>query len=222
MADFDKEAEPTGKQNQEGHVQQIQALCKFANVKYDDYIEALQHSNRGYAIVLACDIDECTINPFNPEWLRAWNGNMDIQVVIDFYQVITYITDYYSKADNSIIDVLNSVLKELYSPSLRERMSVLANTFLTHHVIGEAEAVYCLIPSLNLSMSNVTCTYIQTVQEEERSKQFRKATEEHINAGVPVVEIDGHEGLWYETHDMMSKYIRRPDKLNDMCACQFL
>ena len=39
MADFDKEAEPTGKQNQEGRVQRIQALCKFANVKYEPGME---------------------------------------------------------------------------------------------------------------------------------------------------------------------------------------
>lgn len=222
MADFDKAAETKGTQHQEGKVQRIKAVCESAHVKYEDYIEALQHSNRGYAIVLARDIDECTVNPFNPEWLRAWNGNMDLQVVIDFYQVITYITDYYSKADDSIIEKLNLAVAESGSRSVKENMSVMANTFLTHRVIGEAEACYRLIPSLNLSMSNVTTTFINTNTDEEKSKRFRKATQEHIDAGVPVIEIDGHEGLWYETHDMMSKYVRRPDELKDISAGQFL
>ena len=222
MADFDKTAEAKGIQHQEGKVKRIKAVCEKAHVKYEDYIEALQHSNRGYAIVLARDIDECTVNPFNPEWIRAWNGNMDIQVVIDFYQVITYITDYYSKADDGIIEKVNEAVAQSGSKSVKEKMSVMANTFLTHRVIGEAEACYRLIPSLNLSMSNVTTTFINTNTDEEKSKRFRKATQEHIDAGVHLIEIDGHEGLWYETHDMMSKYVRRPDVLKDISACQFL
>ena len=71
-------------------------------------------------------------------------------------------------------------------------------------------------------MSNVTCQFINTSPAEERSKTFRKATEEHIRAGIDVKEIDGHEGLWYETYDIMSKYVRRPDELREMCAAQFV
>ena len=44
-------------------------------------------------ILLEKDIDEGYINGFNPEWLEAWGGNMDLQPCLDYFAVITYITD---------------------------------------------------------------------------------------------------------------------------------
>ena len=40
-------------------------------------------------------------------------------------------------------------------------------------------------------------------------------------AGVPVEELENHEGLWYEQQDMWSKYLRRPPLLDEMCFAQF-
>ena len=45
------------------------------------------------------DIDEVFVNSYNPEWILAWNGNMDLQICLDFFAVITYITEYYTKDD---------------------------------------------------------------------------------------------------------------------------
>ena len=66
-------------------------LCQKANVKYNDYIEALETSTSGYSVVLQRDLDELFINPYNREWMKAWNANMDLQVVLDFFAVITYV-----------------------------------------------------------------------------------------------------------------------------------
>ena len=49
-----------------------------AEVVYKDYVAALQVSNRGYRIVYARDIDELYINNYNVDWMRAWDGNLDI------------------------------------------------------------------------------------------------------------------------------------------------
>ena len=72
------------------------------------YLKALSTSKTGNSIVQKRDIDEIFINSYNVEWLRAWNGNMDIQVVLDYFAVITYVTDYYAKddtgSDKSCID----------------------------------------------------------------------------------------------------------------------
>ena len=62
--------------------ERINLLLKKAGVNLEDYIEALQVSKIGYSIVLQRDIDELYQNPFNVEWLRAWNGNMDIQICL--------------------------------------------------------------------------------------------------------------------------------------------
>ena len=62
--------------------ERISLLLKRAGVTLEDYIEALQVSKIGYSIVLQRDIDELYQNPFNDEWLFAWNGNMDIQICL--------------------------------------------------------------------------------------------------------------------------------------------
>ena len=63
-------------------------------------------------------------------------------------------------------------------------MKLISNTFLTSRQMGEAEAVYRLIPHMNLKGSNVTCQWVSTDPEDERSKRFRKANESQLNAGI--------------------------------------
>ena len=110
----------------------------------DEYLEALQYSQLGYGIVLQRDIDELFQNPFNVEWLRAWNGNMDIQICLDFHAVITYITDYIEKPDTAMQELIREVLEKDSSNSVKDRMKAVANVFLTTRQMGEAEAIFRL------------------------------------------------------------------------------
>ena len=64
--------------------------------------------------------------------------------------------------------------------------------------MGEAEAVYRLLPSMNLKKSNVSCQWVSRGAKKERTSRLRKATEEDSKSGKPVTELDGHEGFWYE------------------------
>ena len=57
-------------------------------------------------------------------------------------------------------------------------MRQVANIFLTHRQMGEAKAMYRLIPSITLAMSNVTCQFVQTGPKADRSIMWKKATEE--------------------------------------------
>ena len=72
----------------------ILKVLELAKVGPEDYMVALKESNtRGISIILVRDIDEMYINNYNPEWLRAWDGNLDIQPCFDFFGVVTYITE---------------------------------------------------------------------------------------------------------------------------------
>ena len=68
------------------------------------------------------DIDELNVNSYNPEWARAWEGNHDLQICLDYFAVITHITEYYSKNDSDISKLLVEALKESDSESLKEKM----------------------------------------------------------------------------------------------------
>ena len=74
---------------------------------------------------------------------------------------------------------------------------------------------------MTLKNSNVTCQWVSLGPKEERSSRWKKATEDQIKSGMKVIELQDHEGLWYEQQDMWSKYLRRPSELQNMCFAQF-
>jgi hypothetical protein len=166
-------------------------------------------------------VDEVYINQYNVEWMRAWDGNLDLQVCIDFHAVITYITDYMVKPESAMMDVIKSALKESASKTAKEKMKEVANIFMTHRSMGHAEATYKLIPSMTLKNSNVTCQWVSLGPKEERSSRWKKANEDQLKAGMKVIELQDHEGFWYEQQDMWNKYLRRPAMLENICFAQF-
>ena len=222
MNDFSKATETPGDDYREKRIERIKALCARANVSYEAYLEALKHSMRGYTYVLARDIDETNINPFNPEWLRSWDANMDVQPVLDFFQVITYITNYYSKADSGVTRNIMAALKDKDCADVKEAFKLVASIYTKSREINECEAAYRLIPSLFLSSSSIKCKFAVTGLKEKRSTMFRLATEKHLDMGIECIELEGREGLWYEQPDQWSKYLRRPDILRDICFAQFV
>ena len=114
----------------------IDELLKIAGGTYDEYLKAIQASVKaGLMILLERDIDEGYINAFNPEWLEAWEGNIDLQPCFDYFAVITYITDYLTKDDSGITAILKEVVKNSKSLDKKEQMQSLIHTFLTHRQI---------------------------------------------------------------------------------------
>ena len=220
MKNFSKDLE-TSQEYKQQRLKRIQQLLKIAKVTMEDYMKALKTTKSGYGVVLARDVDETMINNFNAEWLRAWNGNIDIQICLDFHAVVTYITDYYSKSETELVRLIKKSLDESNVTDNQERMKIVSNVFQRSRQMGEAEAVYKLIPSMQLTNSNVSCQWVSIGTAEERSSRYLKAKKQQIEAGIPLVELEGHEGLWYHQQDIWSKYLRRPDELKSICFAQF-
>ena len=75
------------------------------------YEEALATFGKGAkTVILKRHPKDRYMNNYNPEWMFAWNANMDLQPCLDFFQVISYITDYYSKDDSGTIEYLKEVI----------------------------------------------------------------------------------------------------------------
>ena len=88
-------------------------VLQLAKVTPEEYVRVLKESGRkGINVVLARDIDEQFMNNYNPEWIKAWNGNMDLQVCLDPFAVSTYITDYYTKDESGATKFLMEAAKE--------------------------------------------------------------------------------------------------------------
>ena len=70
-------------------------------------------------------------------------------------------------------------------------------------------------------MSNITCQFVATGTKDERSVMWKRASEEQLKSGVKAIKLENHEGYWIEKPDMWSKYIRRPDSIEEICFAQF-
>ena len=181
-----KNGEMKGVEHNKGIETRIRDACQRAKVDYDDYVKALSVNRMGYKIVLQRDVDELYVNNYNVEWMRNWDANHDIQVAIEFFAVITYISNYYSKEDTAVTDLVTKAVKETSSTDYKEKMKIAANVFLKSRQIYESEAVYRLIPSLTLAMSNVSCQFVFTGFKEERSVRWIKASCQFLSVIQPV------------------------------------
>ena len=113
---------------------------------------------------------------------------MDIQLTLDHFAIITYITDYMLKDDTGTMEFIKKAIKDTENNQLKERLKIVKNTFLTHRQIGEAEAYYKLFPSFHLSGSNCATQFIHTGFRKNRSV-FLKSLSETEAKKIPVEKL---------------------------------
>ncbi|XP_043966477.1 uncharacterized protein LOC122827645 [Gambusia affinis] len=61
------------------------------------------------------------VNAYNPDLLRAWNANMDIQYVLDEYSCIEYMMSYIAKPEHEMAQFLKSVVDDLKTANVSQR-----------------------------------------------------------------------------------------------------
>ena len=69
--------------------------------------------------------------------------------------------------------------------------------------------------------SNVTTVFVPVNRKSERSKFLLKVDENMNYNGQEKVQIEGREGLYVEKYDIVSKYERREDGLEELSFSQF-
>lgn len=163
----------------------LDELLAMSRVSSDEYHKALAVSENGTSIVLRRSVADVFVNNYNPEWIRAWNANMDLQVCLDYYAVLTYITDYYMKDDSGTMQFLLDATKEFTGNNITEKMKYLANVFLTHRQKGKFEAFYSIDPSLHLTDSNIKAIYVDTNMPDKRRKFLVKVSDDESKDASP-------------------------------------
>ena len=110
-----------------------------------------------------------------------------------------------------------------------DKCNTLANHFMTHRQVGEAEAYYKLLAHMNLVYSNVSCVYVPTERKAERRPFLQRQDPD----GGQGFKLKDREGLFLEKPDLISKYERRKlpesgevnedeDPLENLSFCQFV
>ena len=212
--EYPKENEKDKSEADRGRYNRIDALLEKAGLKSkedkENYEKALSFSLAGYQVVYARDIDEIMVNPYNPEITMAWDGNTDFQFCFDFYAIITYITEYFTKDDNGVIKTMVATLKASDCGDLKDQMKLLMNTWIKNRQMGESEAVYHLNRDFKFRDSDTKCIFVQTCMRSERSKMLKNVTGKPEFNCFKKITIENHIGGEYiEQYDVNSKYERR-------------
>ena len=223
MAEYDKENEsiPEYRKNRK---ERILKILKCADIDPEDYITALkENSRKGINVILARDIDELHVNNYNPEWLEAWDGNIDIQPCSDFFAVITYITEYFTKDESGTSKFLAEASKQIQALPIKDQRRCIKNVFLTHRQMGLSEAFMKIFPDIKLKDSNISSVFVPLGKKEDISRYLLRADPELDYYDKELFEIDGREGLYYEKPNWVDKYLRRDmSDWDELCLPQYI
>ena len=91
----------------------IQEILSNVGITEDDYYWALSISpDNDYEIHLKRSTGSCFVNNYNPVLLKAWEANLDIQPVHNYFKALTYMTAYFSKPEIELSESLKQAAKE--------------------------------------------------------------------------------------------------------------
>ena len=208
------------KQNPNHNILPINLQASRERLQSAMYHYALSICKSGTKVVLKRELRDIFVNNYNAHWMISWDGNMDIQPCLDYFSVITYMTDYVCKAETKTTEVLKHVkkVKQNENVSSRDMMYALAQAYLTSREMGECEAYYKLDSNLHFKQSNVKTIFIASGFPQNRPKFLRKCTcEADASRGI---SVDGHDGKFLESESPHYKYALRPFCLERICFCQ--
>ena len=153
------------------------------------------------------------INNYNPHLIRCWNGNMDIQYVLDPYAVAMYIVSYITKSEREMGDLLTNAQKEASEGNVDaiQQLRKLGSVYLQNREISVMGAIY-LICSMPLRHSTRNVIFLQTSSDGQK-------------ISLPLEQLQANAGkseqVWMPTQ--IEKYLGRPNsgKYNNMCMARF-
>jgi exonuclease III len=213
--------------------ERLEKLLEKAGIETDcngkripNYEKAIKVSQSGFSVIHKRDVAEIFVNNYNKEWISAFDANMDLQICLDYFAIITYISDYYGKDDSGTLKFIKDALKEINSDNLKEKLQLVVNKFLTHRQIGESEAYYRILPSLHLNSANTDCKFVPTGFKQNRSTFLKRCDESEKQGDEETIHISGKEGEYTEKPSLINKYSRRDCHnnvdLKNLCYAQFV
>ena len=105
-----KDALKTLEENEED--QTLEEFLHKLDISIDDYEKSLKISSRGNTIILKRKIKERMVNNYNGKMLKVWRANIDVQVCLDNFAIVTYVCDYLTKSDDGLTKFMKEAIKE--------------------------------------------------------------------------------------------------------------
>ena len=86
-----------------------------------------------YQVHLKRGANPCFINNYNPTFLKAWQANIDLQLVCNYYKAISYMTPYFSKSETETSEALKQAVNGIRNHNLKtkENMRKISQAFIS-------------------------------------------------------------------------------------------
>jgi len=203
----------------------IPEILTELNIEEEQYYNALSiSSDNSYQIHFKRSPNSCFTNNYFKEGLLAWEANIDIQPVLDYYKAVAYMCAYLSKSEDESSEAMKQAAKESYETgkSAFEKMKAVSKAYRTHREMSIQEAVSIVLPEIWLRKTRPLVTFANSNLPEKRYRVCR--SEEEI-ANMPEDETDIFK------KNMLDRYTDRPNLtykngkyriIDSLCYAEFL
>ncbi|KAF9412290.1 hypothetical protein HW555_009181, partial [Spodoptera exigua] len=162
--------------------------------------------NNGRFCILTRKPEEQYVNNYNPQILKLWKGNMDIQPCGNVTAVSYYIAKYTSKHEpqdvgQAVKDAVSKV-RSCHGDIGRQLFAV-SMAILNHRRVSACECAYRLC-HLKLRDSSRKVVFVNTCRPHERYRMLR---------------YDSDDGQTYQ--NIFDRYIQRPTNLEHLSLAEF-
>ncbi|XP_066926174.1 uncharacterized protein [Clytia hemisphaerica] len=201
----------------------IDGVLAELDIPKNDYEYALFVSeDEDFHIYLKRDTNACFVNNYFTEGLKAWQGNLDIQPVFNYYKAATYMCAYLSKTEDEVSHAMTQAVQDAFENGgdKYQQMKSVAHAYVSKREVSVQEAVYLTMPELWLRKLYPGVTFANTNVPEKR---FRMCLSEDEISQLP------EDSTAIFKKNMLDRYCDRPTDRSgayksvvEMCYAEFL
>lgn len=144
----------------------VKDILRNCSLPSDTYHKALAVS-KSRTVVLKRTPTERNINDYNPDIIKYWSANMDLQYVCDPYSCVAYIVAYVTKDKKEMSQMLKNAASEMRNFDVKTRLKHKGHVCLTKREISAQEDAYRIL-GLPLKRCNTKIVWKPTHFKETR------------------------------------------------------
>ncbi|XP_067257297.1 uncharacterized protein [Chanodichthys erythropterus] len=196
----------------------VDSMFASIGINQETFEMAYNRITKKTNVVLKRKPSDVWVNQYNPDLLRCWNANMDIQFVVDAYSCIVYIISYISKAEREMGLLLANAQKEAHSQGnmdAKQALRKLGSVFLHNREVSAQESVYRLT-NMKLKEGSRKVVFIPTGINTIRMSLPLNTIHKKAECGD-----DNSDGIWMKS--ITERYRARPNtkEFTGMCLATF-
>ncbi|KAK0139103.1 ATP-dependent DNA helicase PIF1 [Merluccius polli] len=191
-------------------LEQLLAQCNLTLCEYEQCLHMMTKSS---TVVMKRDPKDCWVNGYNPYLLDAWDANIDVQFILNYYSLIHYICTYICKSENSVSEYLKTLIQNTNRDNTNER-DEMREIMQAYSKKREVSAQECVTRACGINMKKCS-----------RGVIFIPTDDNPVRMSRPVSYLENTtsecENVWMTS--LTDKYKARPEtpEFEAMCLADF-